>query len=58
VLPADVCVCVFFCFLNCYHAFFTVFDWVVSALCLGIVVATMLQWLRSRKLAKQDLKGL
>ena len=58
MLPADVCVCVFFCFLHCYHVFFTVFDWAASALCLGIVVATLLQWLRSRKLGKQDLKGL
>ncbi len=53
VLPADVCFCFFFCFLQCYHAFFVVFDWAATSLCAGIPLAALLLWHKAQQRSKK-----
>jgi hypothetical protein len=48
-----VCFCFFFCFLQCYHAFFVVFDWAATSLCAGIPLAALLLWHTAQQRAKK-----
>jgi hypothetical protein len=52
-LPADFCFCFFFCFLQCYHAFFVVFDWAAMLLCVVILMVAALLWYKSQQRSKK-----
>jgi hypothetical protein len=53
-MPPRLCVCFLFCFLQCYHEFFVIFDCAVAAVCGGVAVMTVVHWRQNKRRGKNS----